>query len=170
MNLQISQKTLFTVGGVFACAVALLAVILWLHRPVHLTGKIDVSPFENDMMESLVRNVLRESSVSNAPVCFLSFGEEGTSPSEGFIARFADCHRPAVCSARDSVSPPIKGYFDKANGHPGIIVQIIKFQPFAPGIFDVTVTISSLPAGHNQIVYRISDIGAEWVITKRTLV
>lgn len=168
MNLQISRKTLFTVGGALVGVVLLVAVVHWLHRPVHATGKTDVSPFENDMMESLVRSVLHESAVSNAPVCFLAFGEAGTSPSDSFIARFADCHRPAVCSARDSVSPPIHGYFDKANGHAGIIVQIIKLETFASGIFDVTVTISSLPAGHNQIVYRVSDVGAEWVITKRT--
>lgn len=168
MNVQIGSKTLSAVAGVFIGALLMLGVSFCMHRPAHPAGKIDVSPFENDMMESLVRNVLRESSVSNAPVCFLSFGEEGASPSDGFIARFANCHQPAVCSARDSVSPPVKGYFDKANGHPGIIVQIIKFQPFATGIFDITVAISSLPLGHNRIVYRISDIGAEWVITKRT--
>jgi hypothetical protein len=168
MNIEVSRKTLLTVGGMVAGTILLLGGIFWAHRTVHLTGKIDVSPYENDMMESLVRSLLHESSLSNAPVCFLCFGETRTSPSSSFLARFANCRRPAICSVGNSVSPPTMGYMDKSDGRPGTIIQIINFKPFAPGIFDITVAISNLPSGHDHIVYRISDVGAEWVITKRT--
>ena len=168
MNLLINRRILYVIGGVFTGVVLLLAGILWWHQPRHRVGRTDISPFENDMIESFVRSLLREDGVRNAPVCFLSFDEGGTSPSSSFLARFADCHQPAVRSVDRSVSPPNNRFFEKDNGRSGLIIQIIKFKEFVPDVFDITVSISNLPRGHDQIVYRISRSTGEWTITKRT--
>lgn len=167
MTIQTNRKTLIAIGAIFTGAFLLVATILWLHRPQHF-GKIEVSPFENDMMESLVRGVIREQEVQGAPVCFLSFGEGQTSPSPGFIGRFADCHQPAVCSMGSSVSPPVNRYFEKDNGRPGTVIQIFSFHEFVSGVFDITVSISSLPRGHDRVMYRLSETAGNWAIKKRT--
>ena len=168
MNFSLNRKILFISVGIFAGIMLLLAGMLWLHRPVQHVGRTDVSPFENDMMESLVRGILHESGIINAPVCFLSFGEGRTSPSATFMERFTDCRQPAVQIVGNSVSSPIRRFFEKSNGHSGTVIQIISFHEYIPGVFDITVTISSLPRGHNQVVYRLADLGGNWVIQKRT--
>lgn len=168
MNLQLHRRTLSVAGGFFLAVILLLAAVLWWHHPSRHAGRIDVSPFENDMMESLVRGILHEPAIRDTPVCFLSFGEGGTPPSSGFIARFADCHHPAVRSVGSSVAPPIHRFFEKDNGRPGLIVKIVKFNEYIPTVFDITVSFSNLPAGHDQIVYRISNAGGDWSIKKRT--
>ena len=168
MNFSLNRKTLFIGVGIFVGILLLLAGILWLHRPVRHVGRTDVSPFENDMVECLVRGILHESGMSSAPVCFLSFGEGRTSPSATFMERFADCHQPAVRSVGSSVSSPIRRFFEKSNGHSGTVIQIISFHEYIPGVFDITVTVSSLPRGHNQVIYRLADLGGNWVIKKRT--
>lgn len=168
MNLEINRRTLYVAGGIFISVILLVAGIIWWHRPEHHAGRIEVSPFENDMIASLVRGILREDGVRDASVCFVSFGEGGTPPSSGFIARFADCRRPAVRSVDSSVSPPINRFFEKDNGRPGLVIRIIKFNEYIPGVFDITVSFSNLPRGHDQIVYRISNLGGSWVIQNRT--
>lgn len=168
MNLQINRRTLYVAGSILTAVTLLLAGLIWWHQPKRHAGRTDISPFENDMIEGLVRGMLHEDSLREASVFFVSFGEGGTSPSSTFIARFNDCQHPAVHSAGKSVSPPVKRSFEKDNGRPGIIVQIIKFNEFVPGVFDITVSFSNLPPGHDQIVYRISHVTGDWVITKRT--
>lgn len=167
MNLSLQRRTLFLLAALLAGAVLMLAGIFWWHQPKH-PGRVEVSPYENDMIETVVRNILRENGVREAPVCFLAFGEGTTTPSSVFIARFADCRRPAVRGVGSSVTPPIARSFEKDNGRPGVVIQIIKFEPLISGVFNVTVSISSLPPGHDQIVYRIADAGGKWEIRKRT--
>lgn len=167
MNAQFNRRTLLLLLGIFAGATLTLALFLWWHQPHH-PGRVEVSPFENDMMERVVRAVLREGAVRQEPVCFIAFGEGTTTPSSTFIARFADCRRPAVRGVGGSVSPPINRSLEKDNGRRGLLVHILKFEPFISGVFDVTVSLSNLPAGHDRIVYRIADTGGEWVIRKRT--
>jgi hypothetical protein len=104
---------------------------------------------------------------SNAPpVCFLAFGEGYTQPSPDFIARFAGT-RPAVRNFESAVAPPTGQFFDKSNGQPGLIIQIISFKEFIPGTFDVLVAFSDLPPGHRHFIYRIQNFGGEWEIKGR---
>lgn len=167
MNLSLQRRTLFLLAALLAGALLMLAGIFWWQQPKH-PGRVEVSPYENDMIETVVRSVLREDGVREAPVCFLAFGEGTTTPSSAFIARFADCRRPVVRGVGSSVMPPIDRTFEKDNGRPGVIIQIVKFEPFISGVFEVTVGLSSLPPGHDRIVYRIADTGGKWEIRKRT--
>jgi hypothetical protein len=167
MKTPASRTRVLTVGFILAGVILLLGGV-WLHHHFRHPQKVNASIFENDMMESLVRGMLRENSLRDAPVCFIAFGEGRTPPSPEFIARFADCRRPAVRGVNNSVSPPVNRYFEKVNGRPGLILRIIQFQEFISSVFDVTVSISNLPPGHDRIVYRISNSTGEWVITKRT--
>ncbi len=157
-----------TLGGAGICAAAVfLAGLLWLHSPFRHPGKIDASLFETDMVEGLVRNLLREDGLRDTQVCFLGFGEGGTSPGAGFIARFADCRHPAVLALNSTVAPPGNRVLEKNNGHAGTVVKIIVFRELFPGDYDVTVALSCLPAGHDHVVYHVTSVAGDWQATKR---
>jgi hypothetical protein len=168
MKLQANRKTLYLIFGIDFALLLVLAGVLWLHRPVHHAGRINVFPFENDMMAGLMRGILHEPDISRESVCFLSFGENGTPPSSEFIARFADCRQPAVRGVDTSVAPPINRFFEKNTGRPGLVIQIISFREIISGVFDITVSISTLPRGHDRVVYRLSDVAGDWIIKNRT--
>ncbi len=168
MNLHISSRTLRLVGGIIAGVVLVVAVVVWWGRPGHPAGRVDRSLFENDMMEGFVRCLLRESNIRDAPVCFLAFGEGRTSPSSGFLARFADCRHPAVRGVGSSVLPPVNRLFEKDSGRPGIVLQVIKCEQYIVGVFDITMSFSNLPRGHDRIIYRVARDSGDWTIQKRT--
>lgn len=168
MNPQISYRTLYRVGGILAGVVLLVGVATWWNRPAHRAGRIDRSPFENDMMEGFVRCLMLETNLRDAPVCFLAFGEGHTSPSSGFLARFADCRHPAVRGVGSSVLPPVNRVFDKDNGRPGVVLQIIKCNEYYTSVFNITVSFSNLPRGHDRFVYRVGRDSGDWTIRKRT--
>lgn len=165
MNSSVNRTTLFLIGVALPL---LVAGGIWLSRPAHHFGKTEVSPFENDMIESLVRGILPEDGIRNAPVCFVSFGEGRTTPSSDFLHRFADCRNPVVHGTGSSVAPPIDRYFDKYTGRPGTVIQIINLHEYIPGVFDITVSISTRPRGHEREVYRIANIGGTWTIKSHT--
>ena len=168
MNLQISNRTLCRAGGILAGVLLLVAGVLWWSRAGHRIGKTNVSPFENDMMEGFVRCLLLETNLRSAPVCFLAFGEGQATPSSAFLARFADCHHPAVHGVGNSVSPPVNRFFEKDNGRPGIVLQVVKFNEFITSVFDITVSFSNLPRGHDRVVYRVIRVSGDWTIDNRT--
>lgn len=161
-----SQKKFFLAAGVVIGALLLLDVLLWLHRPVH--SRTDISPFENDMVENLVRSLLREDGLRDSPVCFLAFGENAASPSTDFIQRFTDCQHPAVQCLGSSVAPPVNRVLDKDTGHPGLVIRIIDFHEVLSSTYDYTVSISNLPTGHDHVVYRVSNVGGSWMVKKRS--
>lgn len=164
-----ARKNIFLIAGAlvaFLCVALAAGIFLrHQHRP---PARADTSPFETEMIEALVRGILHEYGVRGAPVCFLAFGENRTPPGAQFIARFANCRQPAVCSLGSAVAPPISRYIEKSTGRPGLIVQIVSFREYIPGTFDVTVSISNLPPGHDRIIYRISKTPGEWTISQRT--
>jgi hypothetical protein len=161
--MTINRKT-FSAAGILAAAV-FWAGILWL-RPAHHPGKIDASPFENDMVEALVRALLQENGLRDAQVCFLGFGEDGTSPGSDFIARFDDCRHPGVAALNSTVSPPINRVLEKKNGHAGTVIKIIEVHQAQPNVYEVTVALSCLPASHDHVVYRVANVGGTWVARK----
>jgi hypothetical protein len=168
MILQINRKTLLIAACLFTGVVLLVAGVVWFNRsPVH-AGRINVSPFENDMMENLLRGVIKEDGIRGDSVCFLSFGEGRTPPSSDFMKRFIDCHSPAVQGVDTSVSTAINRFFQKDNGRPGTIIQIIDFKQYLPDVFEITVSLSCLPHGHDRVVYRIAKVAGVWGISKRT--
>jgi hypothetical protein len=167
MILSISRKQLFLAAAVFAGALALVACIWWTHRPQHL-GRTNVSPFENDMVEGLVRGLLREDGVRDEPVCFLAFDESGTPPSGDFIRRFADCKQPAVLSTDNSVAPPVNRFFQKNNGRPGLVLKVIQFHEVSAGIFEAVVSVSTLPPGHDRVSYRVTNVAGSWTAKKKS--
>jgi len=149
-------------------AIAVGGGLWWRYRARNIQ-QVNASPYETEMIEALVRNLLREYGIRNAPACFLAFGESMTPPSWRFISRFSDCRRPAVLSYRSSVSPPLIGrHLELTTGRPGLIIQIVSFEEYIPGCFDVVVGISNLPKGHQRVVFRISHSTGEWTIIKRT--
>ena len=168
MNLQISYRQACWVGGILTGVVLLVGVVIWSHRPGHRAGKIDRSPFETEVVEGFVRCLVLETNIRDAPICFLAFGEGNTSPSSGFLARFADCRHPAVRPVGSSVLPPGSRSFDKDNGRPGLVVHIIQCSPYYAGVFDITVSFSNLPPGRDRFVYRFGRDAGDWSIRKRT--
>jgi hypothetical protein len=166
MILSLNRKTLVIASVVFIGA-ALLAAGLWrAHQPLHL-GRSNVSPFENDMVEGLVRGLLHEDGVRDEPVCFLAFDESGTPPSSEFIRRFADCRQPAVLGRDHSVSTPASRFYQKNNGRPGLVLQVVQFHEVTAGIFEATVAISTLPHGHDHIAYRVTNVAGSWNVKRR---
>lgn len=161
MKIFLQRTALFLIGVALPL---LVAGGIWLSRPAHHFGKCEVSPFENDMMESLVRGILPEDGVRGTPACFLSFGEGRTAPSSTFLQRFANCHSPSVLGSDKSVSTPTDRSFQKDTGRPGLVIQIINFHEYISGVFDITVSISTRPRGHEREVYRIGNIGGTWSI------
>jgi len=161
------RKTSLIIVAVLAVVVTVGLGLAALHQ-LRRGPRANVSEFESDCTEALVRGILRELGIRNAPVCFLGFGEGRTPPSRDFIARFSDCRRPAVRSLGSAVAPPIGRFLEISNGRPGVILQIIQSKEYLPGTFDVTVVVSILPPGHNRVIYRVSKTGGEWKITNRT--
>jgi hypothetical protein len=159
--MTVSLKTFLIVGGMGIVALV-LAGFLWL-RPVHHLGNIDASPFENDMVEALVRAILLEDEFRDSQVCFLGFGEGGTSPGTDFIARFDDCQHPGVAALNGTVSPPVNRILEKKNGHAGTVIKIIELNQTQPDVYDVTVALSCLPAGHDHVVYHVANVSGTWV-------
>jgi hypothetical protein len=139
----------------------------WWRTHARPAPRAAASQYESDMMEALVRELLQDFGIRGAPVCFLTFGEGKTPPSGRFIARFADCRRPAVRSYTSSVEPPIGRHLEVATGQPGLIVQIFSLKEYVAGCYDADVGISNLPPGHQRIIYRIAKTTGQWVITKR---
>ncbi len=145
---------------VLGLALVLAGGYWWTRPPVH-PPPVNPSPYETDMTEGLVREILTELKPPVPPVCFLAFGAGRTSPSPGFVARFAGT-RPAVCSCGSAASPPIGRYFDAYTGREGLILHVISFKEYIPGTFDVLVSFSNLPAGHDRFTYRLTQLGGNW--------
>jgi hypothetical protein len=137
----------------------------WLYRHGQVRRQPAVE-FESDMTESLLRGIFAENAASNPAVCFLAFGADRTSPDDAFIARFAGS-RPAVRSFQFSVMPPTGKILETASGKPGLLIQIVSFKELITGTFDVVVTFSNLPPGHDRFTYRVTDLAGEWKIQSR---
>ena len=167
MNVQISSRTLRWSGGILAGLVLLVGVVVW-SRSGHRAGRVERSLFETDVMEGFVRCLLVETNIRSASVCFLAFGEGHTSPSSSFLARFADCHHPAVRGVGSSVLPPVKHFFEKDSGRTGIVLQIEKSSEYVIGVYEFTVSFPDQPPGRNRIVYRVFHGTGDWTIEKRT--
>ena len=150
---------------VIGLGLVLAGGIWWRHHPAH-PAPVNASQYETDMTEELVRKILPELTPPIPLVCFLAFGEGRTAPSRAFIARFAGS-RPAVHSCDSAASPPIGKYYDAFTGKQGLIVHIVSFKEVVPGTFDVLVSFSNLPPGHDQFAYRIAHLGGEWVVKSR---
>jgi hypothetical protein len=145
---------------------ALIGGFRWWHHPKH-PAPVNASLYETEMTEGLVRAMLAELKPPVPPVCFLAFGDGATPPSREFIVRFAGS-QPTVRSCDSTASPPIGAYFETSTGRPGLVIHIIRFKEFIPGTFDVLVSFSNLPAGHDRFTYRIANLGGDWVIRSRT--
>ena len=138
----------------------------WLHHSER-PPQVNAAEYETDMTEGLLRAVLREFEGTGTGLCFLAFGEGPTRPSRPFIARF-DGTTPALQSCGAAESPPNLGkYFDKGNGMPGVLIEVVKFKEITPDGFDVVVAFSHLPAGQDRFTYRVSRIGGEWIVRNR---
>jgi hypothetical protein len=146
-------------------ALAVAGGYWWLRPPKH-PPPVNASLYETDMIEGLVRGILPQLPPPVPPVCFLAFGDGRTSPSRQFLARFAGS-QPAVRSCGSAASPPIDKYFDVYTGRQGLIVHIVSFKQFTHGTFDVLVSFSNLPPGHDRFTYRISTIAGEWTVRSR---
>lgn len=145
-------------------AVALLVAggLWWSHGPTH-PGPVDASLYETDMTENLLRSILSGFKAPVPPVCFLAFGEGRTAPSQAFLDRF-NGSQPAVRGCKSAVSPPTGQYFDVTTGRPGVMVHIIRFKETLPGTFDVLVSFSNLPRGHDRYNYHITLLGGDWLV------
>jgi len=139
--------------------------VWWWHHPTH-PAPVNASIYETDMTEGLLREILAGLERPVPSVCFLAFGDGGTSPSREFIARFAGS-QPAVRSYESAAAPPTGQFFETATGRPGLVVHIIRFREVVPGTFDVVVSFSNLPAGHDEFTYRIGHVTGEWKIKSR---
>ncbi len=148
-----------------ALGLVLAGGLWWRHHPAH-SAPVNASIYETDMTENLVRGILTELNPPVPPVCFLAFGDGSTSPSQNFIARF-DGSRPAVRRCGSAAFPPVGKYFEVATGKAGLVVHIVSFREFIPGTFDVLVSFSNLPAGHDRFTYRVKNLVGEWKIESR---
>jgi hypothetical protein len=155
-----------TVLIVIGLGLVLAGGLWWRHsHPAH-AAPVNASIYETDMVASLVRNILGEFKPPLPSVCFLAFGDGTTPPSEEFIARFADS-QPAVQSCGSAASPPVGQSFETSTGRPGLVVHVVRFKEFTPGTFDVEVSFSNLPAGHDRFTYRLVHLGGEWQVKSR---
>jgi hypothetical protein len=151
---------------VIGLGLALLGGFWWRHNhPAH-PAPVTASIYETDMMESLVRDILAEFPPPPPSVCFLAFGDGATSPSAEFIAHFAGS-QPAVCPYGSAVGSPTGTFFETSTGRPGLVVHLVRFQEFIPGTFDVEVSFSNLPPGHDRFIYRLTRLGGEWRVKSR---
>ena len=137
----------------------------WRHHSAH-PAPVNASIYETDMTEGLVREILTEFKPPLPTICFLAFGDGTTSPSREFIARFAGS-QPAVRACGSAMSPPIGKFFETSTGKPGLVVHIVQFKELIPGTFDVEVTFSNLPPGHDRFTYRVTGLGGEWRVKSR---
>lgn len=158
-------------GRIIIKIVLVLAVVavvggFWWSQHKTAPQRVNGSAYESEMIEKLVLGLLQELGSQAPPVCFLAFGDGATQPSPGFVARFAGTH-PTVKDAGSAVSPPIGKFFDKSNGRPGLVIHIVSFKEYVSGIYDVLVTFSNLPSGHNRFIYRISKATGEWKVKSR---
>jgi hypothetical protein len=161
MTYRINRYAFIAGAGIVIAALA-LAGWVWL-RPVHHLGNVDASPFENDMVEALVRGILQEDGLRDSQLCFLGFGEGGTSPGADFIARFDDCRNPSVAALNSTVNPPINRVLEKKNGHAGTVIKIIDIHQTQADVYNVTVSLSCLPAGHDHVSYHVANVSDTWV-------
>lgn len=156
------MRTLIIIIGL---GLFLFGGIWWQHNhPAH-PAPVNASIYETDMIESLVREILTEFKPPLPSICFLAFGDGTTSPSQKFIARFADS-RPTVRSCGSAAAPPVGRFFETSTGRPGLMVHIVRFKEYISGTFDVKVSFSNLPPGHDQFTYRVSQIGGEWRVIR----
>jgi hypothetical protein len=151
---------------VLGLVLALFGGFWWRHaHPAH-PAPVNASSYETDMIEGLVREILAGFPPPPPTVCFLAFGDGATSPSPEFIARFGGS-QPAVCRYDSAVGPPTGTFFETATGRPGLVVHIVRFKEFIPGTFDVEVSFSNLPPGHDRFIYRLTRLGGEWRVKRR---
>lgn len=150
-----SVLLLATIGLVF------LGLGWWRsHHTVH-PPPVNTVEYESNMTEALVRGIL-DKLESNAPrTCFLAFGDGLTPPSRNFLARFQGA-RLNVRSCHYAVNPSSGKYYDIITGQEGLMLHVIKIKEYISGTFDVVVSLSNLPAGHDHFRYRILNIGGEW--------
>jgi hypothetical protein len=151
---------------IIGLGLALFGGIWWRHAHSAHPAPVNASIYETDMIEGLVREILTEFKPPLPTICFLAFGDGTTSPSAEFIARFAGS-QPALRRCGSAVSPPNGGFFETSTGRPGLVVHIIRFKEFIPGTFDVAVSFSNLPPGHDRFTYRVTQIGGEWQVNSR---
>ena len=140
----------------------------WEYHRAQRPRLANVAEYESDMTEGLLRGIFQELDEGEPLVYYVAFGQTRTSPSYGFIARFAD-HVPAVQGFALSVSPPTGVVLEASSGRTGVIIQIISFKACAPGGFDVLVAFSNLPSGHDRFIYRVFNNGGDWRIQSRKL-
>jgi hypothetical protein len=151
---------------VIGLGLALIAGLWWtFRRPAH-PPPVNASIYETDMIESLVRGVLAEFKPPLPAVCFLAFGDGTTSPSVSFISRFSGS-LPEVRGCESAASPPVGNYFETSTGKPGLVMHIVQFKEYVPGTFDVEVSLSNLPPGHDHFTYRLIRSEGEWRIESR---
>jgi len=162
--MNLTRRTLLITACVLIAAVVL--AVLWLRPPAHYQ-RIDASPFENDAVEALVRDLLQQDGLRDTSVCFLAFGEGGASPHSDFIDRFADCHHPAVLALNATVNPSPSLVLEKHNGHAGLVIKIIQLRELIPNDYDITVSLSNLPSGRDQVIYHVINSGGNWTVKKR---
>jgi len=136
----------------------------WWRPPRHPV--VDASLYETDMTENLVRIILTQMKPPVPAVCFLAFGDGGTPPSHEFIARFAGS-QPAVRSCGSAASPATGQFFETSTGRPGLVVHIIQFKESEPGTFEVLVSFSNLPPGHDRFTYRLYNAAGDWILRSR---
>jgi hypothetical protein len=145
---------------------ALLGGFWWRHHhPAH-PAPVNASIYETDMVESLVREILVEFQPPLPAVCFLAFGDGTTSPSPEFIARF-EGSQPAVRRYGSAADPPTGTFFETSTGRPGLVVHIVRFKEYIADTFDVEVSFSNLPPGHDRFNYRLTRLGGEWRVERR---
>jgi hypothetical protein len=147
---------------IVALGLALAGGYWWRRPPAH-PPPVEAFLYETDMNESLIRHILAEMEPPLPSVCFLAFGEGGTPPSREFIARFAGT-QPAMRSYQSASGPPTGQFFETSTGKPGLLVHIVRFKEVAPETFEVLVQFSNLPAGHDQVLYRLAQVDNAWVV------
>ena len=156
----------FIIGSVLLLAVIGLgfAGFGWWrsHHPVH-PPHVNAAEYESDMTEALVRGILDQLDAKAPHTCFLAFGEGLTPPGSDFLARFKGA-RLTVRTCHAAVAPPNGKYYDIISGQEGLMLHVLKIKEFIALHYDVTVSLSNLPAGHNLFIYRIGNLGGDWKI------
>jgi len=138
----------------------------WRFHPARVPQHANQSEFETDMTAGLLHGIFQELAADQPPVFFVAFGEARTEPSYAFMARFAG-QMPPVRAFTSAVMTPTGLVLETATGRPGVIIQIIRFKEHIPGTFDVLVTLSNRPGGHDRFTYRVAELGGEWTIRSR---
>jgi hypothetical protein len=138
----------------------------WRFHPVHPPQHANLSEFETDMIAGLLRGIFQEQGADHPPVFFVAFGEARTPPSYAFLARFAG-QMPPVRAFTSAVLTPTGLVLETSTGRPGVIIQVIRFKEYIPGTYDVLVTLSNRPGGHERFTYRVTGLGDTWIIKSR---